>query len=367
MSAGGWVYVEAKGNFQIHRYMYSNGMIIEEAEVANQTGLWSFVNLGAPLPAQRELGAFSFRAQCMACHADWTESKNPVRSPGFRFEGDALRFLEKIRDKHPPYPIFAGAPEERYALAAYLEDLIAKSGRTLEARPEPSRASRKPEAPPEMVSTTPPQGEEKRSENLELSKPDAAEKSVAAPAVQAPAAAPEPEKTQEAKAPGQEGRPAGSSAASLPAEEAKKPQDGAPAGVSASPASLKPPDSGRPPENAQEDGISPEKNNAASSTSNTSNDSQGVEVEQSPRTESLGSMGGSSGFSPTPSDAKDEARKSQEELMQEKQESAAASPAPSSTAPGNGSPAGGEGMSAVRAAPSEGPHNAEKRNENNSP
>ena len=135
MAACGWVYAEAKGNFLIHQYMYRNGMIIEEAEDSNQTGLWNIVNLGEPLPAQEELGAFSFRAQCMACHADWVKSQDPARFPRFRLKGDALRFLGDMRSQHPSYPLLAGAPEERRALAEYLETLITKSGRTLASRP----------------------------------------------------------------------------------------------------------------------------------------------------------------------------------------------------------------------------------------
>ncbi len=164
MVACGWVYVEAKGNFQIHRYMYRNGMIIEEAEDSNRTSLWSVVNLGEPLPAQEELGAFSFRAQCMACHENWVKSEDPSRTPRFRFEGDALRFLGEIGSKHPPYPLFAGAPEERRALAAYLEAMIAKSGRTLASRPEPPPATRKPAVRPAMVPKTSARGVEKRAE-----------------------------------------------------------------------------------------------------------------------------------------------------------------------------------------------------------
>ncbi|MCY3823327.1 MAG: hypothetical protein OXG62_05605 [Nitrospinae bacterium] len=178
VAACGWAYAEAKGNFQIHQYMYRNGIIIEEAENSNQTGLWKFVNLGEPMPAQGELGAFSFRAQCMACHTDWVKSQDPARLPRFRLKGDALRFLGEMRAKHPPYPLLAGAPEERRALAAYLETLITKSGRTLGKRPEPSAAKSK--------------GAGKRSENPEASKPEMMEKGVAVPVLS-------PTDTQDAK------------------------------------------------------------------------------------------------------------------------------------------------------------------------
>lgn len=170
LAACGWVYVEAKGNFLIHQYMYRNGIIIEEAEDSNQTGLWNIVHLGEPLPAQEELGAFSFRAQCMACHADWVKSRDPARLPRFRLKGDALRFLGDMRSQHPPYPLLAGAPEERRALAAYLETLITKSGRTLASRPDPPPAAPGAKKPGEAggvspVSSSPPgEGQATRSD-----------------------------------------------------------------------------------------------------------------------------------------------------------------------------------------------------------
>lgn len=198
MAAFGWAYVEAKGNFQIHRYMYHNGMIIEEAVDSKRTGLWNIVNLGESAPAQSELGAFGFRAQCMACHADWVKPQYPARLPGFRLKGDALRFLGEMRAKHPPYPLLAGTPEERRALAAYLETLIAKSGRTLASRPEPPPAEPKPAAPPAMVSKPSPGDAEKRSQNPEAGKPEAVEKGAALPVLPSPDAAQAPERTQEA-------------------------------------------------------------------------------------------------------------------------------------------------------------------------
>ena len=225
MAAFGWVYAEAKGNFLIHQYMYRNGMIIEEAEDSNQTGLWNIVNLGEPSPAQEELGAFSFRAQCMACHADWVESQDSARFPRFRLKGDALRFIGDMRSKHPPYPLLAGAPEERRALAEYLEDLITKSGRTLAPRPEQPAANSKPVARPAMVSKTSPEGAEKRPENPEAGKPEVMEKGVAVPVLPHPDSAQTPERTQEAKMPGKEDRPIDSPALPAAAPGAEKPAE----------------------------------------------------------------------------------------------------------------------------------------------
>lgn len=232
----GWAYVEAKGDFQIHRYMYRNGIIIEEAEDSKQTGLWNVVNLGEPAPAQSELGAFGFRAQCMACHADWVKPQDPARLPRFRLKGDALRFLGELRSKHPPYPLLAGAPEERRALAAYLETLIAKSGRTLASRPEPPPVEPKPAAPPAMVSKPSPESAEKRSESPGAGKPEAVEKGAAAPVLPPPGAAQAPARTQEANLPEKEDRPIGSPAPPAAAPSAEEPGEaGGVSTVSSSP------------------------------------------------------------------------------------------------------------------------------------
>ena len=235
MAACGWVYAEAKGNFLIHQYMYRNGMIIEEAEGSNQTGLWNIVNLGEPMPAREELGAFSFRAQCKACHADWVKPRKPYRTPGFRYEGDALRFLGDMRSQHPPYPLLAGAPEERRALAAYLETLITKSGRTLASRPDPPQASRETETRPAVISRTSSEDAEKSPENSEASKPEVMEKGVAVPVLPPPDAEQTPERTQ--KVPEKEDRPVDSPAPPSAAPSAKKPgeAEGVPAASSSPP------------------------------------------------------------------------------------------------------------------------------------
>ena len=246
MAVCGWVYAEAKGNFLIHQYMYRNGMIIEEAVGSNQTGLWNIVNLGEPMPAQEELGTFSFRAQCMACHADWVKTQDPARLPRFRLKGDALRFLGEMRAKHPPYPLLAGAPEERRALAAYLERLVTKSGRTLGKRPEPPAAKSK--------------GAGKRSENPEASKPGMMEKGV--PVLPPPDAAQSPKGTQEAKAPENENRPIGSPAPPPAAPSAKKPAEAG----SASPVSSSPLGEGQDAGSDPEAKMPPEKESAAAST-----------------------------------------------------------------------------------------------------
>ncbi len=134
MAALGWILEEARGSFWIHGHMYRNGVVIREAEAISRSGLWRFENPGRPPPEEERLGAFVFRAQCAACHGDWADASG---APGFRARGEALRFLEEMRSGHPWYPLFAGAPEERYALASRLETMIEKAGGTLAPAPSP--------------------------------------------------------------------------------------------------------------------------------------------------------------------------------------------------------------------------------------
>ncbi len=141
--ACGWVLVEARGNFQIRGYVYRNGLTIEEVESARISGLWRLAHPDRPLPGEEEIGAFSFRAQCMTCHADWVGG----RTPGFGVRGEAAAFIERMGEAHPAYPLFAGTSEERHALANYIEGLIARSGRALAPPPAPPSARREPESP----------------------------------------------------------------------------------------------------------------------------------------------------------------------------------------------------------------------------
>ncbi len=246
----GWVYAEAKGNFQIHWYMYRNGIIIEEAESSHQSGLWRIVNPGKPLPTNERLGAFSFRAQCMACHEDWVKSKGPSRTPGFRFERDALRFLEEIGSQHPRYPVFAGTPEERRALAAYLEALITKSGRALASRPEPSRTvEQKPKSRPDVVSGTPPEDREKHTEISKSGVPEVGEDGGGATVSPAP-----PKAMQGANKAEEEG------------------------GVSTTPSSL--PDGGQEAKSSQEARISEEKESVSTAPSYPPDDGQDAKVSE---------------------------------------------------------------------------------------
>ena len=130
-----------------------------------------------------------------------------------------------MRAKHPPYPLLAGAPEERRALAAYLETLIAKSGRTLASRPEPPPVEPEPAAPPAMVSKPSPGDAEERSENLEAGKPEAVEKDPAVPVLPPPGASQGLKMGQEANVPEKEGRSLDSPAPPDDSQDVEKPEE----------------------------------------------------------------------------------------------------------------------------------------------
>ncbi len=388
LATNGWIYVEAKGNFQIHQYMYRNGMIIEEAEDANRTGLWNFVNLGEPRPAQGELGAFSFRAQCMACHADWVKSQDPDRTPGFRFEGDALRFLGEMRTKHPPYPLLAGLPEERHALAAYLEELITKSGGNLASRPKSSPAKPKQVVRPAVVSNTSPEDAEKPSENTEVSKVDEVEKGAAVPVLKPSDAAQDAEKLQEQEQVGStvsSTRPSDAQDAETSVREeaiispaappddaedgakaldAEKPQERG----DASRVSSDSPDEGQDTRSTKEANLPTEEESAAAQPLVPSNDTRGAGAGGSGQTGGLEDKGGNPGVSVIPPTDVSGAGKSRDIEKSENQGIVgAASPAPLNGATDANSPGDGGGVSAAPSPPPDDSQDAKKQEEKNSP
>ena len=415
----GWAYVEAKGNFHIHQYMYRNGMIIDEAEDVNQTSLWKFVNLGEPLPAHEELGAFNFRAQCMACHSDWVKSQVSARIPRFRFEGDALRFLGEMRSKHPPYPLFAGVPEERRALAAYLEALITKSGRTLASRPELPPAEKKLVARPAMVLKSSPEEAVERSEYPESSKPEAMEKGGAVPVVPPPVAGQDTKREQEAKILEKEDRPIDSSALPAAAQGSEKSEevdqvdssdsptrssdsqgvetskqeeailitpstppgdagDGAKAldtgkpeeRGDVSPVSSSLPDNAHSGKNTQETGNPPEKESGVAPSHASSNDARDAEGERSPQTEVLKEQGGGSGISLDHSGNTNDAGTislQKARLLEKPGSSEAESPATSNAALGAANSADGGSVSAAPSSPADDSRDEQKQDEKNSP
>ncbi|MEE9240728.1 MAG: hypothetical protein V3U53_06020, partial [bacterium] len=174
---------KSQGPFLIHNYMYQNEILISEVEKLKGEGLWK---PAAWKPGKKEtlqdgvLGAFSFRAQCRICHAGWQKAGSPAEMPAFKFEGDALRYLDQISSRHPFFPAFAGSNREKQAVALYIERLLKKSGVSLASRP---------------VITPPPV----RAKKEEVKKKTIEAKKNLPPAME-PAPAPQVQKPSEAKA-----------------------------------------------------------------------------------------------------------------------------------------------------------------------
>ncbi|MEE8247078.1 MAG: hypothetical protein V3S87_07440, partial [Alphaproteobacteria bacterium] len=210
----------SQGPYLIQGVLFKNGILLSEIDKLNKMGIWR------PAPWRREesppdeltLGAFSFRAQCYVCHSEWTGERAAPAS--FRYQGDALRFLDLISARHPHLPIFAGTAREKEAVARSLEARIVESGGALASRPPPP--------PPAPVKKAPPP----------------------APATIAPAAPPAPPVPAE--------EPPAASAETQPAGEAQ-PQESAPPRDGAPPQESAPP-SGAP---AEQEKALPEKEEAS--------------------------------------------------------------------------------------------------------
>lgn len=129
---------KSQGPYLIQNYMYRNGILVSDVGRLKVEGLWK---QAAWKPEEKEypkgaaLGAFSFRAQCRTCHADWQNSGTLSAMPPFRFKGDAMRYMDQISKFHPFFPDFAGTSEEKRAVALYIEGLLKKSGVSLVSRP----------------------------------------------------------------------------------------------------------------------------------------------------------------------------------------------------------------------------------------
>ncbi len=129
---------KSQGPFLIQNYMYRNGILVSEVEELKEKGLWKPVawmpeKEGAP--PNVTLGEYNFRVQCRVCHAGWRKAGVSSGLPAFKFEGDALRYLDQISARHPFFPVFAGSGQEKQAVAIYIEGLLKKSGVSLASRP----------------------------------------------------------------------------------------------------------------------------------------------------------------------------------------------------------------------------------------
>lgn len=129
---------KSQGPFLIQSYMYRNGILVSEVEKLQEKGLWKPVawmpeKEGAP--RNGSLGAYNFQVQCRVCHAGWHKTGPSSGLPAFKFEGDALRYLDQISSRHPFFPVFAGSGQEKRAVALYIEGLLKNSGVSLASRP----------------------------------------------------------------------------------------------------------------------------------------------------------------------------------------------------------------------------------------
>ena len=269
----------------------------------------------------------------------------------------------------PPYPLLAGAPEERRALAAYLETLIAESGRTLAPRLDPPRAETKPSVRPAVVSKTSTEGAEKRSENSEANTPEVVEKGAAAPVFSPPDAAQVPERAQEAKKSEKEDRPVGSPAPPNDAQDGARALD---AGKPEEREDVSPVPPGPPAEkqdaiSVPEAKIPPEKESTTASATRL-NDAPGNNVEKSTGSAGAEDKGVASKASLLPPTDESGAGKSQDVDMPENYgQGGAAPPAPLSGAPDAENPADGESVPAAPSAPPNDSQDAKLPEEKNSP
>ncbi|MDP7166759.1 MAG: hypothetical protein QF701_03220 [Nitrospinota bacterium] len=128
---------EPPGPFLIQGHMFRNGILISDIGKISASGLWKQApwRPDADPPGQLELGAFSFRAQCISCHSGWAGDGGIPALTAIRYQGDALRFLDEMPARHPSLPVFAGSLLEKEALASYVESRIRASGGSLASRP----------------------------------------------------------------------------------------------------------------------------------------------------------------------------------------------------------------------------------------
>ncbi len=151
-----WTRWRVRRPYSIQGYMYATGILVSEVEMLNREGVGLLSRqsrgegAGGPVPA----GVFSFRMQCLPCHGEKVEKE----MPGFRREGEVLRFLDEIRDRHPNLPLFVGTEEEKVALSDYIEGLLKTGGVALippsgpgpapASGPAPAKAGTEPSPPP---------------------------------------------------------------------------------------------------------------------------------------------------------------------------------------------------------------------------
>ena len=157
-----WTRWRVRRPYSIQGYMYATGILVSEVEVLNRegVGILSRQSRGEGADGPAPAGVFSFRMQCLPCHGEKVEKE----MPGFRREGEVLRFLDEIRDRHPNLPLFVGTEEEKVALSDYIEGLLKTAGVALVPPPAlgpapasgPAPAKADTEPPPPHLGEPPP-------------------------------------------------------------------------------------------------------------------------------------------------------------------------------------------------------------------
>ena len=151
-----WTRWRVRRPYSIQGYMYATGILVSEVEVLNRegVGILSRQSRGEGADGPAPAGVFSFRMQCLPCHGEKVEKE----MPGFRREGEVLRFLDEIRDRHPNLPLFVGTEEEKVALSDYIEGLLKTAGVALLPPPAlgPAPAKADTEPPPPHLGEPPP-------------------------------------------------------------------------------------------------------------------------------------------------------------------------------------------------------------------
>ena len=122
---GGFEYSReiARKPYVIYNYMYSNGILVKEAENINKTGFlknakWTEIQK-ITNDNQMLAGEEIFRLQCMSCHTidGYNAIKPRINNLTERGLEAQLTGLGKVNTYMPP---FVGTPNEKKALAAYL-------------------------------------------------------------------------------------------------------------------------------------------------------------------------------------------------------------------------------------------------------
>ncbi|MBI1388121.1 MAG: hypothetical protein GC154_06705 [bacterium] len=116
--------------YVIYDYMYSNGILVKDADRLNQEGVltfapWTVARLGANSPDQlthEQLGQAVYAAQCSRCHT--IDGVNGIKPLIWGWPEDSIKHnLDTLHTEQPYMPPFIGTSAEKQALADYLKGL----------------------------------------------------------------------------------------------------------------------------------------------------------------------------------------------------------------------------------------------------